>query len=153
MLHERATDPSWRVREAAAMALQILGDADRVAMRALVADWAQDTDPLVRRAAVAGICEPRLLTDPATRRAALATCRVATDSIRSVPQSLRTDPGVRTLRQALGYAWSVAVAASPEDGLVEMGSLGADDDPDVAWILRSNLTKARLRRLVGPPSP
>lgn len=152
MLRERATDRSWRVREAAAMALQILGDADRAAMRALVTDWAQAPDPLVRRAAVAGICEPRLLTDPATRQAALTACLVATDSIRSVPQALRTDPGVRTLRQALGYAWSVAVAAAPEEGLVEMGSLGADDDPDVAWIVRSNLTKARLRRLLGPPA-
>lgn len=150
MLHERAADPSWRVREAAAMALQILGDSDRAALCTVVADWVQDPDPLVRRAAVAGICEPRLLTDPSTRRAALAACLVTTGSIRSVPRTLRADPGLRTLRQALGYAWSVAVAASPEDGLDEMGALGADDDPDVAWIVRNNLTKARLRRLLGP---
>ena len=46
------------------------------------------------------------------------------------------------------YAWSVAIAAAPEEGLLDLGALGADDDPDVAWILRSNLSKARLRTVL-----
>lgn len=148
LLRERAADPLWRVREAAAMALQIVGDADRANLRSVVADWVTDPDPLVRRAAVAGICEPRLLTDPATARAALEACRAATDSIRTVRRDLRTDPDLRTLRQALGYAWSVAIAAAPEEGLLDLDTLGADDDPDVVWILRSNLSKARLRKVL-----
>ncbi|WPF83466.1 HEAT repeat domain-containing protein [Sanguibacter sp. 4.1] len=148
LLRERAADPLWRVREAAAMALQIVGDADGTDLRSVVADWVTDPDPLVRRAAVAGICEPRLLTDPATRRCALDTCRTATASVRAVPRDLRTDPDLRTLRQALGYAWSVAIVAAPEEGLLDLDTLGADDDPDVVWILRSNLSKARLRKVL-----
>lgn len=148
LLRERAADPLWRVREAAAMALQIVGDSDGADLRSVVADWVTDPDPLVRRAAVAGVCEPRLLTDPATARAALEACRTATDSIRTVRRDLRTDPDLRTLRQALGYAWSVAIVAAPEEGLLDLDALGTDDDPDVAWILRSNLSKARLRTVL-----
>lgn len=148
LLRERAADPLWRVREAAAMALQIVGDSDGADLRSVVADWVTDPDPLVRRAAVAGICEPRLLTDPVTARAALEACRAATDSIRTVRRDLRTDPDLRTLRQALGYAWSVAIAAAPEEGLLDLDTLGTDDDPDVAWILRTNLSKSRLRKVL-----
>jgi hypothetical protein len=55
---------------------------------------------------------------------------------------------VRTLRQALGYAWSVAVAADPEPGLTAFTALRDDPDPDVAWVVRENLRKKRLQRLL-----
>lgn len=153
MLRERAVDERWRVREGVAMALQLAGDADRAILREVVTDWVSDPHPLVRRAAVATVCEPRLLSDPATRQAALDVCRAATQTVRSTPTAHRTHPDLRTLRQALGYAWSVAVAASPAEGLAEIETLRADDDPDVAWILRSNLTKARLRRALETVGP
>ena len=64
-----ATDVRWRVREGVAMALQRLGDDDPAALRRVVSAWADDPHPLVRRAAVAGVCEPRLtLTDPTSVR-------------------------------------------------------------------------------------
>ena len=55
---------------------------------------------------------------------------------------------MRTLRQALGYAWSVAIAAVPDDELAAFARLEADDDPDIAWIVRENRKKARLKRLL-----
>ena len=55
----------------------------------------------------------------------------------------------RVLRQALGYGWSVAIAASPEAGLVAFRGLTASDDPDARWIVRSNHTKARLRSVLA----
>jgi hypothetical protein len=54
---------------------------------------------------------------------------------------------VRTLRQALGYCWGVAVAADPAQGLPAFWALD-EADPDVAWIVRKNLEKTRLIRLV-----
>ncbi|TKR24201.1 HEAT repeat domain-containing protein [Cellulomonas hominis] len=148
LLRARAADESWRVREAAAMALQRIGDDDPATLRVLVADWVADPDPLVRRAAVAAVCEPRLLRDPATAAAALDACAAATDSLAALPAAARRDPGVRTLRQALGYCWSVAVAGDPEAGLPRFAALRAPDDPDVAWVVRENEKKARLRRLL-----
>lgn len=149
LLHARAADDSWRVREATAMALQRLGDADPAAMRALVRTWAADPDPLVRRAAVAGICEPRLLKDPDTAVAALDACAAATDGLVAVPADHRRDPAVRTLRQGLGYCWSVAVAGAPEPGVARFLALENVADPDVAWVVRENRKKARLRRVLG----
>jgi len=75
-LHQHAMDGRWRVREAVAMALQRLGDADLPRMLDLMADWTDDPDPLVRRAAAAGICEPRLLRTDDARRCAQMTPRV-----------------------------------------------------------------------------
>jgi hypothetical protein len=82
-----------------------------------VADWVGDANPYVRRAAVAAICEPRLLTDPATKTAALRAGFRASESITMLPASERKVPGVRNLRQALGYCWSVAFAADPNSAM------------------------------------
>jgi hypothetical protein len=147
-LRDHAADPRWRVREAVAMALQRLGDAAPERLYAVVEGWAVDPDPLVQRAAVAGICEPRLLIGPEGAARSLATCERVTASLVARPASTRRDPGVRVLRQALGYCWSVAVAADPEHGLPAFQRLAASDDPDVVWIVHENRGKKRLARLL-----
>jgi HEAT repeat protein len=146
-LRRHAADERWRVREAVAMALQRLGDADLPRLLDLVAVWADDPDPLVRRAAVAGICEPRLLRTDAARRRALATCAHLTSTISALPNALRRTAEVRVLRQALGYCWSVAIAADPAAGLPLFTALEDSDDADVRWVVRENNKKARLARL------
>ena len=147
MPHAIASDGRWRVREAVAMALQRLGDADLPAMHEIVLAWATDPDPLVQRAAAAGICEPRLLATPEAAAVAVEVCRRATDALVHLPAGERRHPDVRTLRQALGYCWSVAVAADPAPGLAAFDALD-DGDADVAWLVRSNRTKKRLARLL-----
>ncbi|MFN8194200.1 MAG: HEAT repeat domain-containing protein [Nocardioidaceae bacterium] len=144
-----AGDQRWRVREGVAMALQRLGDAEPGRLHALASAWATDEDPLVQRAAAAGICEPRLLRVPEAAAVAVEVCRVATAALAARPAGTRREPGVRALRQALGYCWSVAVAADPGPGLVAFGALErtGGGDPDVAWVVRENLTKKRLARL------
>ncbi len=149
LLYERAADERWRVREGVAMALQRLGDADPVRLWALARDWAADTDPLVQRAAVAGVCEPRLLRPASAAATALEICRIATDRLTHRPADERRSPSVRTLRQALGYCWSIAIAADPSAGLPAFRQLAGSTDPDVAWIVRENGRKARLSRLLA----
>ncbi|MGE0138054.1 MAG: DNA alkylation repair protein [Ilumatobacteraceae bacterium] len=149
VLHARASDHRWRVREGVAMAVQRAGDADREQAFAIAERWALDPDPLVRRAAVAAVCEPRLLDDHDHAMRALALLDRVTADLAASPNAGRWNPGVRTLRQALGYAWSVAVAAAPEDGLRCFGALTGCDDPDVQWIARENCRKARLKRLLA----
>jgi hypothetical protein len=53
----------------------------------------------------------------------------------------------KALRKALGYCWSVAVAAWPQAGQPALEKWLAQADPDVRWIVRANLKKDRLRRL------
>lgn len=145
-----AGDESWRVREATAMAAQRIGDGDPAAVRTIAGAWAADPDPLVARAGIAALCEPRLLRDPLTATAALAACAAATDTLQAVPAPHRRDEPVRVLRLALGYCWSVAVAGDPAAGLPAFEELcrRAAADPDLAWVVTSNTGKQRLRRLL-----
>jgi hypothetical protein len=77
-------------------------------------------------------------------------CATATTALAARPRTERRATDVRVLRQALGYCWSVAVAADPEAGLPRFEALreDPDPDPDVAWIVRENLRKARLIRVM-----
>lgn len=147
-LRDHATDARWRVREAVALALQRLGDADLPRLLELATAWAARPHPLLRRAVVAGVCEPRLLTAPDAAARAVALCERATTGLAGLSAEQRRDDGVRALRQALGYCWSVAVAADPVAGLPRFQALAAVDDRDVAWIVRENRKKKRLARLL-----
>ena len=144
-LRRAAGDPRWRVREAVAIGLQAWGDVDVGALVDEMERWAGGT-PLEGRAAMAALCEPRLLRDPAIVARTLAVLARLTATVRTAPDRRASD--VRVLRQALGYGWSVAVAADPAHGLPAFGTLADDEDPDVRWIVRSNLGKARLARLL-----
>ena len=147
-LWEHAADSRWRVREAVAMALQRLGDADLPRLLDLVTRWAADKNPLVQRAAIAGICEPRLLKTQDAAECAIRTCAETTHALAARTPDERRDAGVRALRQALGYCWSVAVAAAPATGFPPFRALDGWDDRDVAWIVRENNKKTRLAKLL-----
>lgn len=142
-----AADARWRVRESVAIAAQRVGDQDPPLLRELVAAWTSDPDPLVVRAGIAAVCEPRLLADPATAAAAIAACQAATAHLMATPTERRRDAGVRTLRQGLGYCWSVAVAGDQTRGLAAFAALDTSD-PDVAWVVAENRKKKRLIALL-----
>jgi hypothetical protein len=148
-LAELAGDDSWRVREGVEMALQRVGDSSPELLLRLVDGFLAGPPRLVR-AAIAGICEPRLLRAPEMADAALDACLRATDRLQAVPFEQRRHDDARTLRQALGYCWSVAIAAAPERGLElwhELEARGAGD-ADISWIVGENRVKARLKRLL-----
>ena len=50
------------------------------------------------------------------------------------------------MRQALGYGWSVAVAAGPALGKPRLERWLASGDPDVRRIMQENLAKRRLAK-------
>ncbi len=61
-LRNLAADHRWRMREAVAMALQRLGDANTPQLINEMQTWCLGT-PFEQRAAAAAICEPRLLRE------------------------------------------------------------------------------------------
>ncbi|MBN1659478.1 MAG: hypothetical protein JXA93_13825 [Anaerolineae bacterium] len=144
LLRRAASDPRWRLREAVAMALQRLGDADMEALLAEMRDWSQGM-PLEQRAAAAALCEPRLLRQAAHAREVLHILDRITASL--AQSADRRSPAFLTLRQGLGYCWSVAVVALPAEGQALMEKWLVVPDRDVQWIMRQNLKKARLARL------
>ncbi len=142
-LRAHAADPRWRVREAVAIAFQRVGDQSVEALFRLIRPWVEDR-PYVQRAAIAAVSEPRLLKTPGTARQAVELVDAVTSTLGAV--SDRRSDEFRTLRQALGYCWSVVVSADPVEGKPAMECWARSDDPDVRWILRENLKKARLAR-------
>jgi hypothetical protein len=143
-LQSLASDERWRVREGVAIALQHLGRQNMSSLVGTMEKWAAG-QPYVQRAAVAGLCEPALLKDPREITRVLAILDRVTKSLST--STARRDDGFRVLRQALGYCWSVAAAALPEKGRPAMEKWLQSDDPDVAWIMKSNLGKARMSAL------
>lgn len=139
-----ANDPRWRVREAVAMGLQRWGDADMAALLKAMSEWVKGT-LLERRAAAAALCEPRLLKDPRHVKRVLKLLDTITTSL--VREKDRKSEDFKTLRQALGYCWSVAIVALPSEGKSAMEKWLVNHDPDVAWIMRENLKKNRLTRM------
>jgi len=144
LLRARASDPRWRVREAVAMALQTLGDGDMTRLQKLADDWASGTF-FEQRAAVAALCEPRLLHRKSDAQATLKILDRITTALQRASE--RGEEGFRVLRKALGYGWSVAVAALPVEGKRRMEAWLEAEEPDVRWIMSENLKKNRLARL------
>jgi hypothetical protein len=145
-LRELASDPRRRVREGVAIALQHIGRYSMPRLLAEMEKWSTE-GPYVQCAAVAGLCEPSLLKEPEHVVRVLAILDRTTKSMAA--SSARKSEGFRVLRQALGYCWTVAAAALPEAGRPLMEKWLKSPDKDVAWVMRSNLSKARIVAL-GP---
>jgi hypothetical protein len=144
MLHQLAADPRWRIREGVRMALERLGQKDMGWLMAEMEVWSRGS-LLVQRAAAAALCEPRLLVESCHARGVLRILDQITASLSGLED--RKSAEFKTLRKALGYCWSVAVAALPEEGKPLMENWLVSDDRDVLWIMRQNLRKKRLARM------
>jgi hypothetical protein len=143
-LKELASDPRWRVREGVAIALQRIGREDMSNLVTEMQAWSAE-GPYVQRAAAAGLCEPALLR---TREHAVETLVILDQITTSLAATLeRKDDGFRVLRKALGYCWSVAAAAAPENAVPYFEKWMQSRDKDVAWVMKSNLAKARMAAL------
>jgi len=94
------------------------------------------------------VCEPRLLRDARSVSRTLELLAVVTNDLAEHSPELRRRPEWRTLRQALGYGWSVAVAASPAAALPVFERMGESEDVDVHWIVRENRKKSRFEKAV-----
>jgi hypothetical protein len=139
-----ACDPRWRIREAVAMALQCLGEADMDALLGEMAQWSKG-NMLEQRAAAAALCEPKLLRDEDQIVRVYQMLDDITASLQSVEN--RKGDEFKALRKGLGYCWSVAVVALPKTGKYTIEKWFACDDRDIRWIMKENLKKKRLERM------
>ena len=148
-LRQAAGDQRWRRREAVAMALQRIGEAQPTALLALLASWLARGSFQELRAAAAALAHPPLLRAPAFARQALALADRIMRRVAAASPAERREEDFRVLRQGLGYALSVLAAAEPERGFALLERWAACRDPEVAWILRENLKKKRLAPHAG----
>jgi len=139
-----ASDPRWRIREGVAMALQRLGQVDMDSLLPEMEEWSKG-NLLEKRATAAALCEPSLLREEKHTERVLQILDGITASIQDV-EDRRSDE-FKALRKGLGYCWSVAVVAFPEEGKKMMERWFPSDDKDVLWIMKQNLKKKRLTHM------
>jgi hypothetical protein len=146
-LRRSASDVRWRVRELVAAGLQTMLAADWNRTIAALRSWLPGGRPLEVRAAAAAVAEPPLLEDPTRGSDALAIQEGAVGVLAAIPPAERHTDDVRVLRQGLGYTVGVAVAAVPVPGTRLLVRMARSGDRDLAWVVRENMKKARLRRI------
>jgi hypothetical protein len=139
-----ATDARWRMREAAAMGLQLVGERDIDAMKGIVASWLADSSWLTLRAVAAGLAHPPILKDPEVALYAVQTAATLVAALSRAGAKDRREEPFKILRQGLGYSLSVFAAASPGEGFALLRKCAAVSDPDLAWVVRENLKKKRI---------
>jgi hypothetical protein len=143
-LRPYASDGRWRVREAVAIALQYLGDADMPALLREMKTWVGG-NWFEKRAVAAALAEPRLLKDSVAAEDVLRIMDGITQDIASAKKP--PSESFRALRQSMGYCWSVAVSAHPGEGKRLMEQWMVSTNADVRWIMKENLKKNRLSRM------
>jgi hypothetical protein len=143
-LREYASDPRWRIREAVATGLQLAGDQDMDLLLHEIKKWIKG-NWYEKRAAAAALAEPRLLKQPKPARHVLLILDKITASMET--DETGRDESYKVLRQGMGYCWSVAVAALPDEGKPMMEGWLDSEDKDVRWMMKENLKKNRLVKM------
>jgi hypothetical protein len=144
LLRRFASDPRWRTREGVAIGLQTWGDRDMDALIYEMEGWSKGSR-LEQRASVAALCEPHLLKKAIQAARVLHLLDQVTESLVAAPDC--TEDDFKTLRKALGYGWSVAVVAYPQEGKSRMEGWIKSSDKNVRWVMLENLKKDRLLRM------
>ena len=145
-IRKAASDPRWRAREAAAMALQLIGEKEAGQLQQIVDQWLPEASLLEKRAIVAALAHPPILADREVALYSLEIAGTILAGLRGVDPRERKSNEFRVLRQGLGYAISVFVEKVPEEGFFLLEETAAVQDPDFQWIVRENLKKKRLEK-------
>ena len=143
-LRQYASDPRWRIREAVATGLQLVGDQDMDLLLKEMQKWSKG-NWYEKRAAAAALAEPRLLKEPKYSRKVLQILDEITEAMENAAGS--KDEAFKVLRQGMAYCWSVVVAALPEAGKPMMEKWSSSQDKDIRWMIKENLKKNRLVRM------
>jgi hypothetical protein len=143
-LRKYASDPRWRIREAVATGLQLVGDQNMELLLGEMQKWTKG-NWYEKRAAAAALAEPRLLKEPKYTRKVLRILDAITEAMENADAS--KDEAFKVLRQGMAYCWSVVVAALPEAGKPLMEKWSDSQDRDIRWMIRENLKKNRLIKM------
>jgi hypothetical protein len=142
-LREYASDPRWRIREAVATGLQLVGDQDMDVLLKEMRKWSKGSW-YEKRAAAAALAEPRLLKQAKYAKKVLQILDKITASMEKADDP--KDESFKVLRQAMGYCWSVVVAL-PEAGKPMLEKWLNSPDKDILWMMIENLKKNRLIKM------
>ncbi|OKP82504.1 hypothetical protein A3844_18635 [Paenibacillus helianthi] len=145
-LRAAMNDARWRIREAAAMGLQSIGEYDFVLLKQLLEGWRAGSTLLEQRAFVAALAHPPLLKPEPN---VLYCLEVADGIMEGIGRetSRSADPEhFRVLSKGLEYSLSVFAARLPEPGFAMLRKYAESRDARLMKIVKSNLGKSRLTK-------
>lgn len=143
-LQAAMNDPRWRVREAAAIGLQRIGEFGFGLLQSLLEGWRAAANALEQRAFIAALAHPPLLKDPAHTAYCLKLSEDLLDAMLAGKYAQADPEHLRVLWKGLEYALSLFVASEPEAGFDLLNKLAGNGDKAVLRIVKSNLAKKRL---------
>jgi len=126
------------------MALQRVGDINIEFLLQEMEEWSKG-NLFEKRAAIAALCEPRLLASDKVVGSVLKILDQVTTSFSDLQD--RSSEEFEVLKKGLAYCWSIAVAAYPERGKELIEKWVKAKDKDVSWIMKQNLKKNRLSKM------
>jgi hypothetical protein len=143
-LQSAMNDSRWRMREAAAMALQEIGEFDFELLQRLIDGWRTEASALEQRAFVAALAHPPLLKEESNTAYCLEVSEEILDGMLSGKYGQAGPEELRVLSKGLEYALSLFVASQPEAGFALLHRLAGSGDKMMLRIVKSNLGKKRL---------
>jgi hypothetical protein len=146
VLRSAANDERWRMREAAALGLQRIGEADFSVLEEICGAWLDRGGLLTFRAVLAALAHPPFLEHLDRARFALAAADAALRRYAELDATARETPAAVALRKGLEYAPSVFVAALPQEGFALLERWACSEELHLKKVVASNLRKARLAR-------
>ncbi|NUU59451.1 hypothetical protein [Paenibacillus agri] len=138
-------DARWRMREAAAMALQRIGVREFNVIQSLFNSIGPQANPLEKRAFVAALAHPPLLKESSHVLYALQLSEQILEEITAGQMNHNTED-YRVLSKGLEYAVSLFVERAPEAGFALLAKFAGSEDKRIQKIVKSNLGKARLAK-------
>ncbi len=144
LLRDLASDLRWRIRESVVLALEIWGESNPIPLFNEMEHW-MEGNYFEIRAAICACCHPKFLKSEERAIQTLNYLDLIMQKLQG--NTSRKTEDFRVLRLAMGYCWSVAVAACPAHGKKMMEKWIHTTDKDLLWIIKSNLGKNRLCRM------
>jgi hypothetical protein len=143
-LRAAAFDSRWRMREAAALGLQRLGELDTPGLVELLQPWASEESDLLLRLVMVTAAHPPIL-------GAAGVCALGWEASERALERVRrrrteTTETLRILVAALSFAPSVYTAAEPREGFRHLARWAEAKETAVKKLVVANLRKARLAK-------
>jgi hypothetical protein len=103
-----------------------------------------DGNPYEQRAVVAGLCEPKLLSDHGINKKIL---KILSKITKGLDHNNKLSESEDSLRKALGYGWSVVIVHIPDEGKLAFENMFSFTGKHIRWIIKENLKKNRLVKM------
>jgi hypothetical protein len=139
-------DSRWRVRESAAMGLQLIAEKDFKPVREYLTRWYMTTNYLEKRAFLAALAHPPILKDKEIVRFSLSMSEDILKELLAVSEESRKTEEFGVLVKGLEYCLSVFVTELPEEGFELLKKYAVSNNKVMIKILKSNLSKSRLTK-------